>query len=146
MKTYMAKASDPKVASRRWYLVDAKGQVLGRLAARVATILRGKHKAIYTPHVDTGDVVVVINSQMVRVTGRKFQEKQYLRFSGYPGGLKSTSFEVMQKTKPNDIIRLAVKRMLPAGPLYRDMMKKLKIYPGTTHPHAKVELVNLEIK
>src|SRR4030042_1287461 len=100
MKTFIAKKEDLTPASRRWYLVDADGIVLGRMAARVASIIRGKHKPIYTPHVDTGDYVVVINAQKVRVTGRKLKEKKYLRFSGYPAGQKSASLEVMLRTKP----------------------------------------------
>ncbi len=145
MKTYIPKKQE-LAAGRRWYLVDANGIILGRMAARVASIIRGKHKPTYTPHVDTGDFVVVINAQKVRVTGRKLKEKQYLRFSGYPSGLKRTSLEVMLRTKPTEVIKSAVRRMLPAGPLYRDMFKKLKVYADAEHPYKKVRFVNLEIK
>jgi len=145
MKTFIAKKEDLTPQSRRWYLVDAEGIVLGRMATRVATIIKGKHKAIYTPHVDTGDYVVVINAQKVRVTGRKLKQKKYLTFSGYPGGQKSRSLEVMLKTKPTEVIKRAVRRMLPAGPLYRDMIKKLKVYKDAEHPYNKTDFVNLEI-
>ncbi len=146
MKTYVAKKADTVLNKKRWYLVDAKGQILGRLGARVATIIRGKHNPRYTPHCDTGDFVVVINAQKIRVTGRKLKEKQYLNFSGYPGGLKKTSLEVMLQTKPIEVIRTAVRKMLPAGPLYRDMLKKLKIYPGQEHPHTKVDFIKLNLQ
>lgn len=143
MKTYIAKKTDTEVANKRWFVVDADGKVLGRLAAKVATIIRGKHRAIYTPHVDTGDFVVVLNAQKIRVTGRKLKQKQYLRYSGYPGGLKATSLEVMLQTKPTEVIRRAVQRMLPAGPLHRDMLKKLKIFSGKDHPYKKVNFITL---
>ncbi len=145
MKTFVPKKQE-LAASRRWYLVDANGVILGRMAARVASIIRGKHKPTYVPHMDTGDYVVVINARKVRVTGRKLKEKQYLRFSGYPGGLKRISLEVMLRSKPTEVIKSAVRRMLPAGPLYRDMLKKLKIYADAEHPFKKVNFVNLEIK
>jgi len=146
MKTYIPKKAEASHESRRWYLVDAKGLILGRMAARVASIIKGKHKPTYTPHMDMGDYVVVINAQRVRVTGRKLKEKQYKNYSGYPGGLKLTSLEVMLKTKPTEVIRTAVRRMLPAGPLYRDMLKKLKVFADAEHPFKKVDFVNLEIK
>jgi len=145
MKTFVPKKQETD-SGRRWYLVDARGVILGRMAAKVASIIRGKHRPTYTPHMDTGDYVVVINAQKVRVTGRKLKEKQYLRFSGYPGGLKRTSLEVMLKTKPAEVVKSAVRRMLPAGPLYRDMLKKLKVYGDAEHPYKKVNFVNLEIK
>ena len=145
MKTYIPKKQEAD-ASRRWYLVDANGIILGRMAARVASIIRGKHKPTYTSHMDMGDYVVVINAQKVRVTGRKLKEKQYLRFSGYPAGLKRTSLEVMLRTKPTEVIKSAVRRMLPAGPLFRDMLKKLKVYRDAEHPYKKVDFVSLEIK
>lgn len=129
-KTYIAKQEDIK---RQWYLVDAKGKILGRLAAKVAAILRGKHKPIFTPHLDTGDGVVIINASGIRVTGRKAKQKVYRRYSGYPGGLREVSFEKMFKEKPTTVIELAVRRMLPGGPLGRDMIKKLKIYAGDKH-------------
>ncbi|MGE5280238.1 MAG: 50S ribosomal protein L13 [Deltaproteobacteria bacterium] len=145
MKTFIANKKNMTSAARRWYLVDANGVVLGRMAARVASIIKGKHKPIYTPHVDTGDYVVVVNAEKVRVTGRKLKEKKYLRFSGYPGGQKSASLEVMLKTKPTEVVKRAVRRMLPAGPLYRDMIKKLKVYKDAEHPFKKTDFVNLEI-
>lgn len=146
MKTYIAKKADAALNKKRWYLVDAKGQILGRLATKVATIIRGKHNPKYTPHCDMGDFVVVINAQKIRVTGRKLKQKQYLNYSGYPGGLKSTSLEVMLQTKPVEVIRSAVRKMLPAGPLHRDMIKKLKIYAAQEHPHTKVELTQLKLQ
>ncbi len=144
MKTFVPKKQE-LAASRRWYLVDANGLILGRMAARVASIIRGKHKPTYAAHVDTGDFVVVINARKIRVTGRKLKQKQYLRFSGYPSGLKRTSLEVMLRTKPTEVIKSAVRRMLPAGPLYRDMLKKLKVFADAEHPFKKVPFVNLEI-
>jgi len=145
MKTYVPGKQETD-SSRRWYLVDANGIILGRMAARVASIIRGKHKPTYTPHMDTGDYVVVINAQKVRVTGRKLKEKQYVRFSGYPAGLKRTPLEVMLRTRPTEVVKSAVRRMLPAGPLYRDMLKKLKVFRDAEHPYKKVNFVNLEIK
>ena len=131
-KTYVAKKEDIK---RQWFLVDAQGKILGRLASKIAVILRGKHKAIFTPHLDTGDGVIVINAAKIRVTGRKLKEKLYRRFSGYPGGLKEVSLETMLEKNPATVIKLAVRRMLPGGPLGRDMLKKLKVYVDDKHPH-----------
>lgn len=131
-KTYVAKKEDIK---RQWYLVDAKDKILGRLASRVAVILRGKHKAIFTPHLDTGDGVIVINASKIKVTGRKLQQKIYRRYSGYPGGLREVMLEEMLKKKPTTVFKLAVKRMLPGGPLGRDILKKLKVYADNQHPH-----------
>jgi large subunit ribosomal protein L13 len=131
-RTYVAKKKDIK---RKWYLVDAKDKILGRLAANVAVILRGKHKAIFTPHLDTGDGVIVINASKIKVTGRKLQQKIYRRYSGYPGGLREVPLETMLSKKPEEVIKLAVKRMLPGGPLGRDMIKKLKIYSDDRQPH-----------
>ncbi|MFH0877980.1 MAG: 50S ribosomal protein L13 [Candidatus Omnitrophota bacterium] len=145
MKTFMAKNQDASVRQKQWFVADVKNKILGRAAARIATVIRGKHKAIYTPHVDVGDHVVVVNAGKIRVTGRKLQEKQYLRFSGYPGGLKSTSLDVMLKTKPTEVIRRAVRRMLPAGPLSRRMLKKLEVYTGEDHPHKTRNLKTLEV-
>lgn len=130
MKTYVVKKNDLK---RQWYLVDAQDKVLGRLAAKIAAILRGKHKAIFTPHLDTGDGVVVINAAKIKITGRKLKQKIYRRFSGYPGGLREVSLENMLDKKPTMVIRLAVQRMLPSGPLGRDLIKKLKIYADDKH-------------
>lgn len=132
MKTYAVKAKD---IERRWYLVDADGQVLGRLASRIAQILRGKHKPIYSPHLDTGDYVVVINADKVRLTGRKAETKTYFRHSGYMGGEKFIPFRRMLATHPERVIELAVKGMLPKNALGRRMRKKLKVYAGPAHPH-----------
>lgn len=132
MTTYMAKAAtiDPK-----WYLIDAKGKTLGRLASKIATRLRGKHKPEFTPHVDTGDYIVVINADQLRVTGNKVEDKKYHHYTGYPGGLKTLNFSEMQSKKPGRVLELAVKGMLPNGPLGRDMLGKLKVYAGEDHPH-----------
>jgi large subunit ribosomal protein L13 len=141
-KTYVAKKEDIK---RQWYLVDAKDKILGRMATRIAIILRGKHKAIFTPYLDTGDGVIVINASKIRVTGRKLKEKLYRRFSGYPGGLREVSLENMLKKKPATVVRLAVKRMLPGGPLGRDLLKKLKVYSDEKHHHQAQNPVILEV-
>ncbi len=143
MKTYSAKAEE---VSRSWHLVDAKDQVLGRLASRVAAILRGKHKPIYTPHVDTGDYVVIVNAGMVRVTGRKPTGKVYYRHTGYPGGIKAMTFNEMQEKYPERMLEIAIRGMLPKGPLGRQMFKKLKLYVGTEHPHTgqQPQAINLE--
>lgn len=141
-KTYVAKKEDIK---RSWYIVDAKDKVLGRVAARVASILRGKHKPIYTPHLDTGDGVIVINSSKIRVTGRKAKQKVYRRYSGYPGGLREVSYETLLAKHPTTVMRLAVKRMLPQGPLGSDMIKKLKVYADDKHPHKGQLPVSLEV-
>lgn len=133
MKTFSAK---PQTAENNWLLVDAEGQTLGRMAAEIATRLRGKHKAEYTPHVDTGDYVVVVNADKVHVTGKKAKDKMYYAHSGYPGGLKEASFEKMMEKAPERVIRLAVKGMLPRTPLGRAMFRKLKVYPGAEHPHS----------
>lgn len=131
-KTYVAKKDDIKM---EWYLVDAKDRILGRLASKVAVLLRGKHKPIFTPHVDTGDGVIVINASLVKVTGRKLKQKIYRRYSGYPGGLREVALEDLLAKNPATVIRLAVKRMLPSGPLGNDIFKKLKVYAGAAHPH-----------
>lgn len=133
MKTYSAK---PHEVAQNWLLVDAQGQTLGRMATAIATRLRGKHKAEYTPHVDTGDFVVVINADKVRVTGNKTTDKMYHAHSGFPGGLKSISFEKLLERAPEKVVKLAVKGMLPRTPLGRAMFKKLKVYAGTEHPHS----------
>ena len=132
MKSYMAK---PNEIERKWYVIDAEGKVLGRLATEVAGILRGKHKPIYTPHVDTGDFVIIINADKVKLTGKKLEQKQYRYHTGYPGGLKSVSYERMMKEKPERVIQLAVKGMLPKNSLGRQMIKKLKVYSGPEHNH-----------
>lgn len=143
MKTYSAK---PHEVKRDWFVVDASEQVLGRLAAKVAKYLRGKHKPEYTPHVDTGDCIVVINAEQVRVTGNKSQDKTYHHHTGYPGGLKSISFEDLQEKNPVKIIELAVKGMLPKNSLGRDMYRKLKVYVGSEHPHSAQQPKKLEIE
>ncbi|MBL1386924.1 MAG: 50S ribosomal protein L13, partial [Colwellia sp.] len=133
MKTFVAK---PETVKRDWYVVDAEGKTLGRIATEIAHRLRGKHKAEYTPHVDTGDYIIVINAEKVTVTGNKFKDKVYYAHSGFPGGLKSTTFDKLQAAKPEMIIEKAVKGMLPRGPLGRAMYRKLKVYAGTEHNHA----------
>ncbi|ALO46953.1 50S ribosomal protein L13 [Pseudohongiella spirulinae] len=133
MKTFSAK---PQNVEHNWLLVDAEGQTLGRLAAEIATRLRGKHKPEYTPHVDTGDFVVVVNAEKVQVTGKKSSDKMYHHHTGYPGGLKSFSFEKLIDRSPEKVLKLAVKGMLPRTPLGRAMFKKLKVYAGNEHPHA----------
>lgn len=131
---------------RRWYVADAGDQVLGRFASHLATILRGKHKPTYTPHVDGGDFVVVVNAKNVRLTGRKLEQKEYVRHSGYAGGLRTTTAGRMLETHPDRVLRQAVKGMLPKGPLGRRMLSKLKIYPGDKHPHAAQSPQPLEIR
>jgi large subunit ribosomal protein L13 len=142
MKTFSAK---PETVERRWYVVDASGKVLGRLATEIARRLRGKHKPEYTPHVDTGDYVVVVNAAQVQVTGRKRTQKMYHRHSGYPGGIKSISFEKLVQHAPERIIEYAVKGMLPKGPLGRAMYRKLKVYSGPEHRHAAQQPQPLEL-
>ncbi|MDF2867623.1 MAG: rplM [Gammaproteobacteria bacterium] len=143
MKTFSAKS---ETVRRDWYIVDAAGKTLGRLASEIAKRLRGKHKAEYTPHVDTGDYIVVVNAEKVTVTGRKFTDKIYYRHTGHPGGIKEISFDKLQAKKPCDIIELAVKKMLPRNPLGRAMYRKLKVYAGTEHPHAaqQPQILNIE--
>ena len=133
MKTVSVRPQDVR---REWLVVDAAEHTLGRLATEVARRLRGKHKAEYTPHVDTGDYVIVVNAEKVRVTGDKDRKKNYYRHSGYPGGIKETSLGRMRETHPERIIESAVKGMLPKNPLGRAMYRKLKVYPGADHPHA----------
>lgn len=142
MKTFSAKK---ETAQHDWYVVDAAGQTLGRMSAEIARRLRGKHKPEYTPHVDTGDYIVVINAEKVHVTGNKAKDKMYHSHSQHPGGLSSFSFNEMLARKPEDIIRLAVKGMLPRSPLGRDMMSKLKIYAGNEHPHAAQQPAQLSL-
>jgi len=133
MTTYTAKAGQ---IDQAWVVVDARDKVLGRLASQIAMRLRGKHRPEYTPHVDTGDYVVVVNAARLRVTGRKADDKLYIRHSGRPGGLKSTTFAKLNVKKPGRALELAVKGMLPKGPLGYAMLRKLKIYAGETHPHS----------
>jgi large subunit ribosomal protein L13 len=132
MKSYMAR---PQQVERKWYVVDAEGRTLGRLATEIARLLRGKTKPQYTPHVDTGDFVVVVNADRVNVTGRKAEQKLYRRHTGYPGGLKEVSYETMMDRKPAEILRKAVYGMMPKTRLARQQFKKLKIYAGPEHPH-----------
>lgn len=132
MKTYMAKAETP---NSEWFMVDASGKVLGRLAAEVAYRLRGKHKATYTPHVDTGDFIIVVNAEKIILTGKKLTDKIYYHYSGYPGGLRETSAGKMLAEKPENLIRTAVAGMLPKTNLGRKMLRKLKVYSGNAHPH-----------
>ena len=133
MKTYSAK---PHEVQHDWYLVDAADVILGRLASQIAARLRGKHKAIYTPHVDTGDFIVVVNAEKLRVTGNKANDKVYHRHTGYPGGIYTTNFTKLQERHPDRVLQKAVKGMLPKGPLGYAMLRKLKIYGGAEHPHA----------
>jgi len=142
MKTYSTRAKD---IQRNWYVVDAEGQVLGRLASKVAGILRGKHKPIYAPHLDTGDHVIVVNAARVRLTGKKLAQKVYFRHTGYPGGLKVERAAELMKTKPEKVIQLAVRGMLPKNSLGRRMLKKLKVYAGPEHPHAAQQPQVLEL-
>lgn len=143
MKTFVAK---PKEIDREWFVVDAKGQTLGRLAVEVARRLRGKHKPIYTPHVDTGDCIVVVNAEQVRLTGNKMSQKVYYRHTRFPGGLKSNTVrEVLGGKFPERVVEHAVRGMLPKTKLGRSMFKKLKVYAGTEHPHAAQNPVELKL-
>lgn len=142
MKTESTRPQDVK---HDWHIIDANDKVLGRMATEIAHRLRGKHKAEYTPHVDTGDYIVVINAEKVRVTGKKKTDKIYYRHSEYPGGIKGTSFERMIESHPTRVIELAVKGMLPRNPLGRAMFRKLKVYAGSEHPHAAQQPQPLEL-
>lgn len=141
-KTYSAK---PEEVERKWYIVDATDQTLGRMATQIATILRGKHKPMYTPHVDCGDYVIVINAEQVHVTGNKLEDKMYYHHSGYPGGLRQTPLKTMLVKHPDQVISEAVRRMLPKNNLSRHMLKKLKVYAGPDHPHEAQQPEPLEI-
>jgi large subunit ribosomal protein L13 len=142
MKTYVTK---PTEIERKWYVVDAEGQTLGRLASKIAVILRGKHKPVFSPSVDCGDYVIVINAEKITVTGRRMEQKTYYRHSGYPGGIKSITLRDQLERYPTRPVELAVKGMLPKNKLGRKMLKKLKVYSGTEHPHAAQEPVILEL-
>jgi len=142
MKTFSAK---PHEVTREWFVVDATDKVLGRLATEIAHRLRGKHKTIYTPHVDTGDFIVVVNVDKIKVTGNKADDKMYFRHSGYPGGITETSFAKMQQRFPSRALEKAVKGMLPKGPLGYAMLKKMKCYAGGAHPHSAQQPKVLEI-
>jgi large subunit ribosomal protein L13 len=141
-KTYVPKKND---IQRIWYLADASDKILGKLAVRVATVLRGKHKPMYTPHLDTGDGVIVINASKIRVTGRKPEQKMYRRHSGYPGGFREVKYKTMVSNKPLTVIRLAVKKMLPSGPLANSMLRKLRVYADDKYPHKGLKTTTLEI-
>ena len=143
MKSYMAR---PQEVERKWYVIDAEGRTLGRLATEIARILRGKNKPQYTPHVDVGDFVVVVNADRVAVTGKKAEQKLYRRHSGYPGGMKETSYEQMMERKPTEILRKAVYGMMPKTRLARQQFRKLKIYAGPEHPHAAQNPQRLEVR
>jgi large subunit ribosomal protein L13 len=142
MKTFSAKTAE---VERQWWIVDAEGQTLGRLATRIATILRGKHKPIFTPHIDTGDFVIVINAEKIQVTGNKLDTIVYYRHSGYPGGLKERTLREQLQKFPERPIETAVKGMLPKNTLGRNMIKKLKVYAGSEHPHAAQQPQALEL-
>ena len=142
MKTYVA---TPDSRERNWLVVDASGKTLGRLATQIADVLRGKRKPEYTPHIDTGDFVIVVNAERIAVTGNKRQEKRYYRHSGYPGGLRSRTLEEMLQRRPEEVVRLAVKGMLPRTRLGRAQLRKLKVYAGPDHPHAAQQPAPLEI-
>ncbi|MDO5436247.1 MAG: 50S ribosomal protein L13 [Clostridia bacterium] len=142
MKTYMAKAAD---INRKWYVVDAEGQVLGRLASQVASVLRGKNKPIYTPNVDTGDYVIIINADKAVLTGKKLDQKIYYHHTGYVGGMKETKYRKLMAEKPEFAVRRAVVGMLPKGPLGRQMARKLKVYAGPEHENAAQQPEKLEL-
>lgn len=142
MSSYVQK---PYEVERKWYLVDATDKTLGRLSSKIASMLRGKHKPIFTPHVDCGDYVVVIHAEKVKVTGKKLEDKEYKRHSGYPGGLKTVTLEKMLEEKPEDVMIHAVKGMLPKGKLGRQMLKKLRVYKGAEHDHSAQKPEKLEI-
>jgi large subunit ribosomal protein L13 len=142
MKTYQAKKEE---VEHLWYLVNAEGKVLGRLASGLAKILRGKNKPVYTPHVDTGDFVIVVNAGKVSLTGKKLKDKIYYRHTGYPGGIREMSAEKLLDKKPTEMIRIAVKGMLPKTSLGRQMLRKLKIYAGSKHPHEAQKPILLQI-
>ena len=142
MRTFSVKKEE---IDREWYIVDAQGQTLGRLASRIATILKGKHKPIYTPHLDCGDFVIILNADKVRVTGRKMDQKFYYRYSGYPGGLSQISLRDQLDRHPERVLQAAVRGMLPKNKLGRQMIKKLKVYAGDEHPHAAQQPKPLEL-
>lgn len=143
MKTFMA---SPATIERKWYVIDAQGQTLGRLSSEIAKILRGKNKPTYTPFLDTGDNVIVVNAEKVKVTGKKLEQKIYFNHSDYPGGMRETTLKEMLDKKPTEVITLAVKGMLPKGPLGRSMITKLHVYAGAEHPHAAQKPEALELK
>jgi large subunit ribosomal protein L13 len=144
LKTYIAKENEV-LDARRWFIVDAENQILGRMASRIASVLKGKHKPIYSPHQDVGDFIVVINAEKIRVTGNKLTAKTYYRHSGYPGGQKATTLQQMLQKNPERVVELAVKRMLPKNALGRKMFMKLKVYAGPNHPHTSQQPVNMDL-
>jgi len=133
MRTFQAKSQE---VSRKWHILDAKGATLGRLATQAATLLRGKHKPTFTPHIDTGDHVIVVNAQEIRLTGKKMKKKMYHHQSGYPGGLKSVTAEQVMEKKPTEVVNKAIRGMLPKTPLGKQMARKLRVYAGAEHPHS----------
>ncbi len=143
MKSFMA---SPATIEKKWYVVDAKGQTLGRLSSEIAKVLRGKNKPTYTPHIDTGDYVIVVNADQIKVTGKKLQQKVYFSHSDYPGGVKETTLAEMMAKKPTEVILHSVAGMLPKGPLGRTMITKLHVYAGPEHPHAAQKPEVLEFK
>jgi large subunit ribosomal protein L13 len=143
MKTYMAKG---ETVQRKWYVVDAQDMVLGRLSSQVAAILRGKHKPIYTPHVDTGDHVIILNADKVVLTGKKLDQKKYYHHTGYPGGLKEVSYRDLMEKKPAFVVYESIRRMMPKGPLGRQMLTKLRVYAGSEHQHAAQQPEALKLK
>jgi len=143
MSTQAAKKIE---VQKDWFVVDLEGQVLGRAAAKIAHVLRGKHKAIYTPHVDTGDFVIVLNADKIRLTGNKLADKKYYRHTGYPGGIREITAGKLLEKRPEDVIKKAVKGMLPKNKLGRQMFKKLKVYAGSDHPHAAQQPKSLEVQ
>ncbi len=143
MKTFVAKPSDRQ---RDWYVVDAQGKTLGRLATQIADVLRGKRKPTYTPHIDTGDFVIVVNAEKIAVTGNKRADKLYHRHSGYPGGLRTRTFEQMITRRPEEVIRIAVKGMMPRNRLARKQLTKLKVYAGPEHPHIAQQPAEMELR
>jgi large subunit ribosomal protein L13 len=142
MKTFVA---NPETRQRDWYVVDAEGKTLGRLATRIADTLRGKHKPEYTPNIDTGDFVIVVNAEKIAVTGNKLRDKRYWRHSGYPGGIRSRTLGEMLERRPEEVIRKAVRGMLPRNRLARKQLTKLKIYAGPDHPHAAQQPTEMEV-
>ena len=143
MKTYMAKG---ETVERNWYVVDASDMVLGRLSSQVAAILRGKHKPVYTPHVDTGDHVIIVNAAKLRMTGKKLDQKMYTYHTGYPGGLKQTSYRTLLEKKPEFLVYESIRRMMPKGPLGDQMLKKLRVYAGPEHNNAAQQPETLVLK
>jgi large subunit ribosomal protein L13 len=143
LRTYMAK---PKEIDRKWYVVDAAGKTLGRLSSEVASVLRGKHKPTYTPHVDTGDHVIILNASKIELTGKKMSDKLYHRHTGHPGGLRTRTAQEMRDTRPEKMLELAIKGMLPKNSLGRKMAKKLHVYAGNEHPHQAQNPENYELR